>query len=59
MYIVLVVDKATKLEGVEIAEEDIFLLVVLTAELVSVELIVVVIKMFMNMRTTNKKLNSK
>ena len=42
--IVLVVDKATKLEGVEIAEEDIFLLVVLMVELVSVELIVVVIK---------------
>ena len=43
MDIVLVVDKATKLEGVEIAEEDIFLLVVLMVELVSVELIVVVI----------------
>ena len=42
--IVLVVDKASKLEGVEIAEEDIFLLVVLMVELVSVELIVVVIK---------------
>ena len=59
MDIVLVVDKASKLEGVEIAEEDIFLLVVLMVELVSVELIVVVIKMFMNMRRTNKKLNSK
>ena len=44
MDIVLVVDRATKLEGAEIVEEDIFLLVVLMVELVSVELIVVVIK---------------
>ena len=44
MDIVLVVDRATKLEGVENAEEDIFLLVVLMVELVSVELNVVVIR---------------
>ena len=43
MDIILAVARDTKLEGVEIAEEDILLLVLLMVELVSVELIVVVI----------------
>ena len=43
MDIILVVARITKLEGVDIAAEDILLVVLLMVELVSVELIVVVI----------------